>query len=181
MNSINKTKNSNKTQVYVWDKFIRLFHWSLVICVVLAILFQELREVHKFIGYTMATLVAMRIIWGLMGSHYARFSSFIPSPKTLINYIKSLKNGNEKHYLGHNPLGSIMVVALISTLIGLFITGYMMGMDEYWGEEWLEELHQFFYLGILFLVPLHLLGVIFGSVREKQNLIKSMINGFKSK
>ncbi len=121
-----------KTRVYVWDKFIRVFHWSLVILFVASYLTGENdSELHVYSGYAIVGLVLLRIIWGLVGSRYARFSNFLRQPKIIIEYAKSMIAGTPKHYLGHNPLGGLMVVAL---LLMLTITTFS-GMKLYAVEE----------------------------------------------
>ncbi|MYM63682.1 cytochrome b/b6 domain-containing protein [Pseudomaricurvus sp. HS19] len=118
--------------VYVWDKFVRLFHWSLVALFAFSYATGESESiVHIYSGYLITALVLSRILWGFIGSRHARFRDFIFSPATIISYSKSLLQGNPAHYSGHNPLGGLMVVALLATLL---LTTFS-GMKLYAVEE----------------------------------------------
>lgn len=108
--------------VYVWDRFVRLFHWSLVSLFIFSFITGELEHgSHVYSGYAIVVLLFMRVIWGFIGSPYARFRQFVYSPATVIDYAKQYFSPQPRHYLGHNPLGGVMVVAL---LLGLLVTGY---------------------------------------------------------
>ena len=97
----------------VWDPFVRIFHWSLVTCVVLNQFILEAGETaHQWVGYTASVLVLARIVWGFVGSRYARFSDFFPTPRRLARHLVALSNGEHPVYLGHNPLGALMMLAL---------------------------------------------------------------------
>ncbi len=110
--------------VYVWDKFVRLFHWSLVLLFITSYLTgEEETIVHIYSGYAIVGLLLARILWGFIGSKYARFSDFVRSPKATLDYIKSLRSDQPKHYLGHNPLGGLMVVVMLLTLLTITISG----------------------------------------------------------
>lgn len=108
----------------VWDIAVRLFHWSLVASFTIAYLSGEEESLlHIYSGYIVLGLVAFRILWGMMGSRHARFSDFIYSPRETIDYAKSMVAGKPKHYDGHNPLGSLMVFALLISLLTTTVTG----------------------------------------------------------
>lgn len=90
--------------VLVWDLFVRIFHWSLVILVGLAFLTgDEKSRLHVYVGYTVVLLIALRLIWGVIGSQHARFANFITSPGSALGYLKSMLRGTPEHYPGHNP------------------------------------------------------------------------------
>jgi cytochrome b len=119
-------------QTRVWDLFVRVFHWSLVSLVAISYLSGEFDfEVHSYSGYAIFMLVCLRIIWGFVGSKYARFKNFIYSPSNVMAYLKSIISGNPKRFLGHNPAGGIMVLALL-TVLG---TTTLSGMKLYAIEE----------------------------------------------
>ena len=123
--------------VHVWDIIVRIFHWSLVVTFIIAYFTAEEENiVHIYSGYTVLALIVLRVIWGFVGTKYARFSNFIYSPFTVIQYLKSVIKGNPKHYLGHNPAGGYMVVAL---LLGLFVVT-VSGLKVYAIEEGLGPL-----------------------------------------
>jgi len=111
-------------QVYVWDKFIRLFHWLLLILFCTSYLTgEEEHWLHPYSGYGIFTLVCLRIVWGITGSRYARFTDFVRSPKVVISYLKSIFSGSPKRYLGHNPAGGIMIVMLLASLLLTTLSG----------------------------------------------------------
>ncbi len=111
-------------KVYVWDKFVRLFHWSLVALFAISYLSaEEVEWLHVYSGYTIAVLVVLRILWGIFGTRYARFNDFVPSLTTTKEYISTIRSGKPKHYLGHNPLGGLMVVAFLVMLTLITLSG----------------------------------------------------------
>lgn len=115
---------NNDGTVQVWDIFVRIFHWSLVIAFVIAYLTaEEENPWHIYSGYIVLGLVIFRIFWGLAGTRYARFSDFIYSPGDVIQYIKELVNKNPRHYLGHNPAGGYMILALLLSLLVVTVSG----------------------------------------------------------
>lgn len=113
-----------KQSIKVWDIAVRIFHWSLVIGFVIAFATHEdVGDVHIVAGYVVLGLVVFRILWGFVGSKYARFSDFVYSPATVLGYMKGLVTGKVQHYLGHNPAGGWMVVALLLALLAVSYTG----------------------------------------------------------
>ncbi len=166
-------------RVTVWDAGVRLFHWALVASVGGAWLLTDPRWLHRWIGYIVIGLIAFRLIWGLVGSRHARFTDFIPGPRRLVTYLVAMAKGREWRTLGHNPAGAAMIVALLTLLSGICATGVMMGMDRYFGQEWLEHWHKGLVNGLLALIALHLIGVLLASLRHKENLVAAMIHGQK--
>jgi len=115
---------SDKTSVAVWDVLVRVFHWSLVLSFVVAYISSEGGgELHEVTGYIVLGLISFRVIWGFIGSKHARFTDFIYSPKQVMEYVRSLRAGSPKHYLGHNPLDGWMVVALLVMLFVVTLSG----------------------------------------------------------
>ncbi len=166
-------------RIHVWDPFVRLFHWTVVSGCLIAYVFTDWRNLHKFTGYVVLAMVVLRIIWGFVGTRHARFADFVRSPREVWDYGRRLLQGREDPSLGHNPLGGLMVVALLTTLLAIGISGWMMTLDAFWGEDWVEELHANLVNLLLVLVGLHLAGVLFTSLRERVNLVKAMITGYK--
>lgn len=110
--------------IKVWDPLVRIFHWSLVACFATAYLTgEEESSLHVYAGYAVIGLVLFRILWGFIGSSHARFKDFVFSPGKVIQYLTSLKNGKPEHYIGHNPAGGYMVVAMLATLLVVTYTG----------------------------------------------------------
>jgi len=181
-------------QVKVWDPLVRIFHWTLVFSFAVAYITEdEWITLHSLAGYTIGGLLLFRIIWGVIGTRYARFSSFIFSRKVTVAYLKDIAAFRPKHYLGHNPAGGAMVIALLLSLIATVVTGLSVyGASEYSGplaEFWagssqftgdvLEGMHEFFANFTLLLVIAHVAGVILASFQHGENLVRSMFTGLK--
>jgi len=115
---------NQKSSIAVWDPLVRIFHWSLVLTFIIAYATSEGGgEVHEISGYIVLALICVRVVWGFMGTEYARFRQFIYAPQQVLEYARSLRAGNPKHYLGHNPLGGWMVVALLLMLFVVTLSG----------------------------------------------------------
>jgi cytochrome b len=166
--------------VKVWDPFVRVFHWTLLTLFVVAFVTGDESEgVHVAAGYGIAILLALRLVWGVIGPHNARFSSFVRSPREVLAYLRDVANLKARRYLGHNPAGGAMIVALLAELIGTVVTGCMMTTDAYWGAKWVENLHEAFADGTLVLAGLHVLGVAASSLLHRENLVRAMWTGRK--
>jgi cytochrome b len=166
--------------VKVWDPLIRLFHWSLVASFAVAwISADEWDDLHNWAGYAAAALIAFRLVWGLMGPRYARFSQFVRSPGAIAAYLRDLLAGREARHLGHNPAGGIMILLLIAGLAALCLTGWMQTVDAFWGEDWVEEVHEVLANLLLVLVGLHVAGVALASLKHRENLVRAMVTGRK--
>ena len=169
-----------KLKILAWDAPVRVFHWLLVLCFAGAYITadsERWRLVHVSLGYTMGGLVAFRILWGLIGTRYARFSSFIRGPSAVMRYVKSMVNGKPEHHVGHNPAGAVAIVLLILLSAALVMTGWSIYNDI--GGEWLEELHEVAGNLMLAVVGVHIGGVIVASWLHRENLARSMVTGMK--
>jgi cytochrome b len=175
----NANTPSGQRMVRVWDIGVRLFHWGLVVAVLGAYLSEDARSLHRQLGYVVISLIAFRLIWGLVGTRHARFVNFLPGPGRLFSYLRDMLQGREARYLGHNPAGAAMIVALLVVLGGISATGVMMGMDAYFGQEWVEEAHEVLVNGLIVLVVLHVAGVAVASRRHRENLVRAMVTGLK--
>ncbi len=171
--------NTESKLVKVWDPVVRIFHWSMISCFFLAYILVDQRSLHRGFGYIVAALVCLRLIWGFIGSKHARFSDFVPSPTLFFQYLSSMAKAQEPRTLGHNPAGAAMIIALLLCLVGISVTGYMMGMDQFFGVDWVEITHKNLVTAILVLIVVHIAGVIISSLRHKENLVKSMVTGYK--
>lgn len=115
-----------KQKIYVWDPVVRIFHWTLVITFTTAYFTGgEKTLVHQYAGYIVFGLLAMRVLWGFVGTRHARFSDFVRPPRQAIEYLKGLASGKLKDYVGHNPAGGWMVIALLVSLSFTGVTGLM--------------------------------------------------------
>lgn len=171
---------NNTSTVKVWDPLVRIFHWSLVLCFGGAyLLSEEGGALHQALGYGVLGLVAFRLVWGFIGTRYARFGSFVPTPGRLAAYAKDFVTHREQRYLGHNPAGGAMILALLAALAGTGLTGWMMTTDAWWGVEWVEAMHETLAGGTLALIGLHVAGVLFSSFRHRENLVIAMFSGRK--
>ncbi len=178
MNSPDAEQN-NKT-LRVWDIVIRLFHWSLVAGMAAAWISSSSRsEIHQWIGLGVVALVGLRLIWGFVGTGYARFSNFLRSPLVVGQYLWNVLRGTEQRYIGHNPAGGVMIVALILSILLTGLTGWLMTTDAYYGDEAMQFTHSAFAYGVVALIVAHLGGVVLASRRHKENLVRAMITGEK--
>ena len=199
----------------VWDIFVRIFHWTLVVSMIgLYLTGEDVENVHPFFGYFVICLVLLRIIWGFIGTKHARFNDFLYRPSKISHYLKSLINGNPANYVGHNPAGGFMVIVmllflLVTTFTGLKVlgsegkgplantktssfrlayadedepndqshkTGHHQKSKE---KEFWEEIHEFMTSIMIFLIIIHIAGVLVSSWVHKENLILAMITGRK--
>jgi cytochrome b len=216
---------NEEKQIVVWDRFVRFFHWSLVLLIFLAYVTGESKgPLHKNIGLVLLGLVIARIFWGFMGTEHALFSNFVCSPVKALTYLKELATGKPTHYTGHNPAGAWMIILLLASSIIICVTGYAAHVtkgrnhslgsntaisfistayadqddngrhdgkhngrgrhnnsdkgdsdgDGVWGD-----IHEASVQFLLFLICLHVVGVVVSSRAHKENLVKSMITGKK--
>jgi cytochrome b len=120
-----------KDRIYVWDIFVRIFHWSLVAAFITSYITSEDESmVHIYSGYFITSLLAFRLIWGFIGTRHARFSDFVTRPAQAIDYLKNIKKTQSKRYVGHNPAGGYMVIALLLSLSLTVFCGL-----KYYGSE----------------------------------------------
>jgi len=173
--------NSGRTsRILVWDLPVRIFHWLLAASFAGAFLTAESerwRDVHVMLGYTTLALVAFRVVWGFVGTRHARFSGFTYGPSRVLAYLRSLATGAPAHYTGHNPAGSWAIYALLALAVAAGATGLAVYNDI--GGRWLEHLHEFVANTMLAIVAVHVVGVIGGSLLHRENLVRSMITGYK--
>jgi cytochrome b len=164
----------------VWDALVRVLHWSLVLTVAAAWLTRHSAgRWHEWLGYATLAVVAARTAWGFLGSGHARFAEFVRPVSTTAGYARDLFRGREARYLGHNPLGAWMVVALLTMVALVGFTGWLYTTDRFWGVAWVEALHSTLSDVLFIFVALHILGVVFTSVRHRENLVAAMLHGRK--
>ena len=185
-----KQENSIK----VWDPFVRIFHWGLVISFAIAYVSEEeILGIHTLAGYVLPGLLSLRLVWGFIGTRHARLSDFTYSLASIRAFIRDTLKLRARRYIGHNPAGGAMIFLLIASLLLTSITGLAIyGAAEQAGplaglltnssefmREALEETHEFFANFTLFLVFIHIAGIIVESFIHRENLAKSMITGYK--
>ena len=170
-----------KSKVLVWDVPTRVFHWLVALSFAGAFLTAEserYRDVHVMLGYTVLGLVAFRLVWGLIGTRYARFRSFAYGRRSVLSYIKSLFTASPQHHLGHNPAGSWAIYALLALSLLAGASGYAAYNDI--GGHGMEEMHEALANTLLGVVFVHLAGVLVSSLLHRENLVRSMVTGYKS-
>lgn len=170
-----------KARAPVWDAAVRWLHGLLVATVAGAWLTSlGVLRWHEPAGYAAAGIVAARIAWGFFGGRHARFASFVSGPAATAAYARGVLGRREPRYLGHNPLGGWMVLALLACVCALGVTGWLYtATDLFWGEAWLERLHAVLAWLLLALVAAHVAGVVFTSLRHRENLLRAMVDGSK--
>ncbi len=166
-------------QIKVWDPFVRLFHWSVAVLFLANYWLIESGSVHDWVGYTLAALVVMRLVWGVIGSPYARFDNFFPTPRRVRIYLSRLVNDQPTMVVGHNPIGSLMILMLLSLLITLSISGWMTGLDMFWGVDWVEILHETVADITQIFVVVHVAAIFTADLWRKEGLLKAMVTGWK--
>lgn len=172
--------STQRDWVEVWDPLVRLLHWSLVIAVALAWWTgDEMKLLHEWAGYVVLAIVSVRLVWGVIGTRYARFTQFVQVPKTVASYAKDVVAGTSPRYIGHNPLGGWMILALLATLLALGTSGWMMTLDPFFGQEWLEEVHELLANGLLGLLTLHVAAAVLNGPNHRENLVAAMFSGRK--
>jgi len=183
--------NRNPSTVKAWDPLVRVFHWSLVFFFLLAFVTgDDWTTLHIWAGYAVAMLIGFRLLWGLVGTRTARFLTFVKSPKVVMRHLRDMLLLKPAHYLGHNPVAAVMVVALLVSIALVAFSGMVMIASEGEGPlagtlfaslngETMEEVHEFFANFTLFLVFAHVAGVVASSFLEGENLVRSMITGRK--
>lgn len=196
------------TRIKVWDPAARIFHWLLVVLFTLAYLSEDAETLHVYAGYGVLGLIGFRLVWGFVGSQYARFGDFIYGPAAVVRHARSLLSGKPIHYLGHNPIGGWMIVLLLLSLFGTCWSGLKLyAVEEGKGplaqapaivvsawadedehedanggdDEFWEEAHEVFTNLTLVLVFIHIAGVVVTSRLHGENLARAMVTGYKEK
>lgn len=198
-----RMENQRGSEIKVWDIGVRSFHWSLILFSTIAYISEDIELIHVYVGYVVLGLIAFRVVWGLIGTKYARFSNFIYGKFETINYVKSLFSKNPKRFLGHNPAGGWMILAMLISIslvswtglelyagagkgplagiaVELFETAQANGDKESSESVW-EDIHESTANLTLLLIFVHVAGVIVSSIIHRENLVKSMITGYKKR
>lgn len=176
------TSAGSGPRVRVWDLPTRVFHWSLALSFAGAWVTREserLRDLHAMLGYTIAGLLVFRLLWGVAGTRYARFASFLFRPGAVVTYLRSLLTTRPQHWLGHNPAGAIAIFLLLGLAAFTVLSGHLTINES--GGEWLEEAHEVLADGMMAVVVIHLVGVLVSSLLHRENLARAMVDGFKAR
>lgn len=172
---------SNKKQaILVWDFPIRVFHWLLAISFAGAWLTSESEAqqlIHYAFGYSACAIILFRIVWGIVGTRYARFTQFIKGPTETWKHIKSLLVGKQTLGPGHNPAGALVMISLVILILLIDLTGYWIVKDVL--GEWMSGAHEAIANLAFGFALIHLAAAIIMSLVQKENLVKSMFTGIK--
>ena len=185
-------RKSVQPQIYVWDPFVRVFHWTLVVAFTVAYLTEDdLLVVHVWAGYVVGALVVARVVWGFVGSPHALFSDFVYTPATTLCYVRDLllfRAGERR--IGHSPGGCYVIIFLLVFLAATVVTGLIVyggeqqagplgGMFTKETSEAVEEWHEVFANITLALSFVHIVGVVLRSFVYRENLVRAMFTGYK--
>lgn len=170
--------------IRVWDPLVRIFHWSLVALVISNAFFNEGGgDWHEWLGYAACAWIALRLVWGVVGTKHARFSEMRkawPRRGQFVPHVRDYLRGRTPRILNHSPLALIGMAAMLACVLLLGLSGWMMSWDRFFGEEWLEETHEVLSNALLGLIVIHVTGVIRESLLHRENLVASMLHGRKS-
>ncbi len=165
----------------IWDLPVRVFHWLLAggftAAAILAFLTEDegaLFPYHGIIGLVLAFMVILRIIWGFIGTRHARFSALLFSPRALVEYLRGTVSGRGKRFVGHNPGAAYAILAMFALVLGLAVTGVMMGR----GNEGVKDIHELMAWSMLVVVGAHLLGVLIHTLRHRENITRTIVDGY---
>ena len=198
---MNKPKDSKRYsgsahphRIRVWDLPTRLFHWLMVIFVVVSLTTGMVggnwMSYHLKSGFIILALLLFRLIWGFWGGRYSRFVSFVRGPDAVIRYAKTLFQNDTPKSLGHNPMGGWSVMAMLAALLvqvgtGLFANDDIATQGPLYGwvskatSDWLSGIHVFNKGMILFLIALHLSAVLYYLLIKHDNLVVPMVTGLR--
>ncbi|MCF3628340.1 cytochrome b/b6 domain-containing protein [Thalassospiraceae bacterium LMO-SO8] len=197
-----KSEEAGRQSAPAWDPVVRLTHWCIALAVVLnGLIVEDESLIHIWIGYAAIAFLVLRLLWGVIGTEEARFTSFPPSLAGAKEHLSDLLTGRRRPHRSHNPLGALMVYALWGTLIVVAVTGVMMESDPFpatggglgdgfmaifreyerasGGSEFLEEIHEAAANMLLFLAVVHVGGVLMESWLTGVNLVRAMVKGGK--
>lgn len=166
--------------IKVWDLLVRVTHWAIAALVIGELtIIDEDWTLHRWAGHAVLGLVALRLLWGMVGTRYARFTAFPPSLEAAQAHLAGIVRGRRETHLSHNPPGALMAYNLWASLIAVGVTGWLMTTDAFWGVEWVEKVHEVLANWVLVSVLLHVAGVAFETWYSKVNLVRAMITGRK--
>jgi cytochrome b len=173
-------RSGKSEPVLVWDWPLRAWHWALVVFVLIAWFTPSKYDgLHRFAGYVVIGLLVFRLGWGFWGTRHSRFRAVHARLRAAPAYVWGLRYGKSGRYMGLNPAGAAMMVALLSLLTVSTITGTMQVTVRFFGVWWVEDTHAYSSDAVMILVVLHVMGTILMSVVQRENLIWAMFTGRK--
>lgn len=180
-------------EFFVWDWPVRLLHWLMVLlfsALIVSGKWEIAIECHIYLGYALSAVILARLLYGVLGSKYARFIDFPLRPKQIFSYLTSIVKGNKQVYMGHNPLGALMVVVLLATLLVQTLSGLVNSDEVFWfgpfydwvSSDWqaiLSSWHRVLPDVLLLLVALHIMAILLYEFGFRESLLSSMLTGEK--
>lgn len=164
----------------VWSPGVRLLHWTLAVAMIVGFATHEdVGPVHHWAGYVAMAAASLRLVLGFWGPAPWRLSNFVRGPHATLRYAQAVLRHTEPRYLGHNPLGGWMVLALLTDAVLASFFGWLYTTDRFFGLEWVEMAHTVTGDALPVLLVLHVAGVVFTSWRHRENLVASMVHGKK--
>ena len=166
--------------VAVWDLPLRLWHWALATCVLAAWFTPTVYDsLHRIVGYAVLGLLAFRLVWGFRGNRYSRFRMIGVRLRAAPSYLLNLRRGITGRYIGLNPAGTLMLVALLLAIAVSAITGALSVTVTFFGVWWIEDTHAYASDAVIILVVVHVVGVVLMGLLQRENLVRAMITGRK--
>lgn len=164
------------TRDFMWDKLVRITHWS-VAALFLAnyVVTEEGSDVHEWVGYGVIGCVAIRLLWGLFATPPARLSTFLPSPRLALSHLKEVLATKQDTHEGHNPAGSVMIWCMWLGLLLTGLSGYLMETDQFWGEDWVKNVHELAANLTFVCVCIHITAVAVMSRWTGQSYVRAML------
>jgi len=161
----------------IWPWYIRLIHWGLALIILLdAFIIEEGDPPHRYLGYIGVGLVLIRFFFGVFGKGQVRFQEMSIHPRKILFFLKTHFNRTH-HFKGHNPLASLAYYLMWLDMIALAVTGWMLGTDEYFGDEKIELIHGQLSDFLIALVVIHLIGMTTDALLYKRKTWMGMISG----
>lgn len=166
--------------VMVWDRPLRVWHWSLAVLILIAWVTPNIFDsLHRLAGYAVIGLLAFRLVWGFAGTRHSRFDKVGLRLRAAPDYLKNLVHGQTGRYLGLNPAGVAMLVAMLGLLLISTVTGAMQVTVRFFGVWWIEDSHAYSSQAVIVLAALHVAGTLLMSVLQRENLVRAMFTGRK--
>jgi cytochrome b len=166
--------------VPVWDLPLRLLHWATALCVLVAWFTPNTYDtLHRSAGYAVLILVPVRLVWGFTGTRYSRFRNPLRVGRALPRYLMDMARGRSRRYLGLNPAGSAISMAMLILLVISGVSGWMQVTLRFFGVAWVQDAHTYASDAVMLLALVHVLGVLLMSIRQRENLVRAMITGWK--
>ncbi len=166
--------------VPVWDLPLRLLHWATALCVLVAWFTPNTYDtMHRSAGYAVLVLLPVRLVWGFIGTRHSRFRNPLRVCRVLPRYLLDMARGRSRRYLGLNPAGSAISMAMLVLLVISGVSGWMQVTLRFFGVAWVQDTHTYASDAVMVLVLVHVVGVVLMSIRQRENLVRAMITGWK--